>query len=352
MLQKTPILLHQPLSDDDAAAVPAPHKAVAIALHASDDLLQEHARIVEASALDLSNSFKSLAEAASQQGHSLEELIQTISHLQHDKGEISLDEFVTMMSGQISTTIEKIVGISANAMILAFAMESATEKLAGVELFLDRVHLINRQTRMLALNATIEAARAGDAGKGFSVVASEVKQLSGEIGKIANEMGDQIGAVATQLHQSQGTLAEVAGIDMSANIMVKQELEQLMQALLNQSQRVSQIVKESSAAAHGISQQIGHITVGMQFQDRNTQVAQNVGLLLQAVQRFLLNPHDNPLPPDAMASVQALADVLTLSVVRDKMYETAEAAGLPVPAHLRAPKHEDKPAKGDDIELF
>ena len=62
----------------------------------------------------------------------------------------------------------------------------------------DQVQAIAKQTSLLALNATIEAARAGDAGKGLAVVASEVKLLSDETRKAT----DQIGITLKSLHKN------------------------------------------------------------------------------------------------------------------------------------------------------
>lgn len=67
---------------------------------------------------------------------------------------------------------------------------------AEIERVVDGIDEIARQTRLLALNATIEAARSGEAGRGFTVVASEIKALSGRT-------GDFTGDVRRQVHQVQ-----------------------------------------------------------------------------------------------------------------------------------------------------
>ena len=104
---------------------------------------------------------------------------------------------------------------------------------------------IAEQTNLLALNATIEAARAGDAGKGFGVVASEVKQLASQTARATEEISQQIGEIQT------ATGTSVEGITSINKII--DEMAQI-------SATVAAAVEEQSAATEQVAQNINGVS--------------------------------------------------------------------------------------------
>jgi methyl-accepting chemotaxis protein len=117
--------------------------------------------------------------------------------------------------GEIGRQVEESTRIARQAVAQAERTDSRIAELtraAGrigdvVKLITD----IAEQTNLLALNATIEAARAGAAGKGFAIVAQEVKALAAQTAKATGEIGMQIAAVQAATQDSVGSIKEIGG---------------------------------------------------------------------------------------------------------------------------------------------
>ncbi len=145
------------------------------------------------------------------------------------EGEVTQDlESMAGAAAQLDGTIRSVVDLNRGNMQRCQETVSSIETLAGnldelgritqhIENFVKVITDVSRKTKLLALNAAIEAARSGEYGRGFNVVASEVKTLANEAEQATRRVTVQAGeirtAIATALAQIEGSQKLVQAID-------------------------------------------------------------------------------------------------------------------------------------------
>ena len=190
--------------------------------------------------LQLSSATEQLSQGASEQAASAEEVSSSMEEMGSTIEQTTQNAFETDKLAIKVTEDAQESGIAVTQAVAA--MREIAQKISIIE-------EIARQTNLLALNAAIEAARAGEHGKGFAVVASEVRKLA---------------------ERSQIAAGEITGIS-SSSVAVAEKAGSLLDALIPNIQKTSELIQEISAASSEQSSGIGQITIALTQLDTVTQ---------------------------------------------------------------------------------
>ena len=134
------------------------------------------------------------------------------SYQQIDQESTALSDINTLFS----TSASSLQGIGRDMEALNDRMGQMSERISGlsdtadsINKFVSTITSISDQTNLLALNAAIEAARAGDAGRGFSVVADEVRALANETNKSASEVAELVKGIIQSTKAAVGAVSQL-----------------------------------------------------------------------------------------------------------------------------------------------
>ncbi len=151
------------------------------------------------------------------------------------------------------TTVEKMQSLfekidQAGGLVVRFE-----EKIRFVHRITEMITSVADKTHTLSLNASIEAARAGDAGRGFSVVAEEIRKLAQSAGGQAEQIEDLIG----QLEEESGRISEVMR-GMETDVTEgRRALDRVLGSLEQIRSAVQEVSKRSEAIFHQADGQVG-----------------------------------------------------------------------------------------------
>ena len=224
-------------------------KVIALALNtvsSASKQLEASAQTMQAAAEETNTQSTAVAAASEQASAN----VQTVA---------SATEELTASIKEISSQVTQSSKITAQAVNEA---NKAKDMVRGLDLSAQKIGQvvalitdIAEQTNLLALNATIEAARAGEAGKGFAVVASEVKNLASRTAKATEEIAGQIsgiqGATKSSVDAIEGIFNRIAEIDQIATTIASAIEEQG-----SATQEIARNVEQAAAGTQEVSSNI------------------------------------------------------------------------------------------------
>ena len=198
----------------------------------------------------------------------------------------SFQDFVEHTSSTLTLFVETMSSTSKSSIALVKQMDEIRDKVDAILAIIAEINSIAGQTNLLALNAAIEAARAGEAGRGFAVVADEVRALSNRSSGFAENIRLLVNDVSEAVKGAESELRQLADRDMSFALHSKNRVEDMMLSLQGTNTQVIGAIEHMNDISVQVKNEVNTAVRALQFQDMSDQLLNHLQKRLSSWQQI------------------------------------------------------------------
>ncbi|VAW68051.1 methyl-accepting chemotaxis sensory transducer [hydrothermal vent metagenome] len=220
--------------------------------------------IVSDAVYSLSGSFTTLSEQSKSQEMLMHEVIEGL----HDgEGEENHLSFIEETKQILEYFVNNITEVSRGGMTMVYTVDDIETQMDDVNKLLSEISTIADQTNLLALNAAIEAARAGEAGRGFAVVADEVRALSTNSNNLNEKIRSVVDKSKSNIIKAKEIVGEIASKDMSVAMKHKSRVDEVLVMMDEKNKFVNEKISNAKDITLKLEEGVVTAVRSLQFED-------------------------------------------------------------------------------------
>ncbi|MBV1776390.1 methyl-accepting chemotaxis protein [Burkholderiaceae bacterium DAT-1] len=228
------------------------------------------ANAIDGSAQQMQRSINTTSESASAMAAVVEQVTVMVNHVAERAADT---ESLAMKSGKIAddgaeiieATVQNIDEIASSVKEAAAIIEALQQESSKISVMVTVIKEVADQTNLLALNAAIEAARAGEQGRGFAVVADEVRKLAERTSQSTQEISKLVGSISTASEQAVSGMKQAVTSVENGVVKAKEagnaigEIRSGSRTLVELVSDISHAIREQSAASSSMAGQVERV---------------------------------------------------------------------------------------------